>query len=106
MSNTVSLRELGVTLKVNLPDYSGNTTEREATWMRNVIGSVYEVAFGVTIWLVSIRDSIVTPLCCAMYFTEEESKRIKLGEMLNMNIREVMEQIYERRINDYYTEYK
>ena len=106
MADVVMLKDLGVDIKVNLPDFNGKLEEYHATWMRNILGSVYEVGFGVTIWLVSIRDSIVTPLCCAMYFTEEESKRIKLGEMLNMNIREVMEQIYERRINDYYTEYK
>lgn len=106
MADVVMLKDLGVDIKVNLPDFNGKLEEYHATWMRNILGSVYEVGFGVTIWLVSIRDSIVTPLCCAMYFTEEESKRIELGEMLNMDIREVMEQIYERRINDYYTEYK
>ena len=106
MADVVMLKDLGVDIKVNLPDFNGKLEEYHATWMRNILGSVYEVGFGVTIWLVSIRDSIVTPLCCAMYFTEEESKRIKLGEMLNMSVREVMEQIYERRINDYYTEYK
>lgn len=106
MADVVMLKDLGVDIKVNLPDFNGKLEEYHATWMRNILGSVYEVGFGVTIWLVSIRDSVVTPLCCAMYFTEEESKRIELGEMLNMDIREVMEQIYERRINDYYTEYK
>jgi len=102
MTDTIIIRDLDITLKVNLPNWKGEIAEYEVTWMRNILEEIFEVGFGITTWLVYIKDSVITPLSCTMYFSEEESKALKLGKMLNINCREIMEEIYKRRANEFY----
>jgi hypothetical protein len=102
MTDVIMIRDLGIKIKVNLPNFNGDMEEYEATWMRNIYKEIYEMAFGLTSWLVYIKDECITPLSCAMYFTDSESKRVKLGEMLNMNKTEIFEDIYKRRANEFY----
>lgn len=110
MPDTIMLRDLGITLKVNLPNFKGETTEYEATWMRNILGDIFEMAFGVTIWLVHIQDSIITPLSCTMYFSEEECRILELGKSLgiyyNDNYSDLIETILKRRANKFYARQK
>jgi len=110
MADVIMIRDLGITLKVNLPNAKGETTEREATWMRNILGDIFEMAFGVTIWLVHIQDSIITPLSCTMCFTEQESKMLELGKSLgiyyNSNYSDLIETILKRRANEFYARQK
>ncbi len=102
MNDVIMLRDLGIEIKVNLPDFNGTMEEYQATWMRNVYRDIFEMAFGVTIWLVHIKDGVITPLSCAMYFSEDEAKRITLGEMLNMNVKEILNDIYKKRAGEFY----
>lgn len=105
MADTIMIRDLGITLKVNLPNIKGETTEREATWMRNITGDFFEVGFGVTNWLVHIKDSVITPLSCTHTFTEEEAKMLTLGKSLgiyyNENYSNLVETILKRRIKEF-----
>ena len=102
MNDVMMLRDLGLTIKVNLPDFAGNTTAYEATWMRVIDREIFEMAFKVTSWLVHIKDGVITPLSCAMYFSEDEAKRITLGKMLNMNVKEILNDIYKKRAGEFY----
>lgn len=110
MADVVMIRDLGITLKVNLPNSKGETTEHEATWMRNILGDIFEMAFGVTIWLVEIRDSAITPLSCTMYFTEAECRMLDLGKSLgiyyNTNYSDLVDTILKRRANEFYARQK
>ena len=104
MSDVIILRDLGLTLKVDLPDFAENMASYEAKWMRLIDKEIFEMGFGVTSWLVHIKDGIVTPLNCAMFFSSEEAKRIDLGKTLNMNTRELMNDIYKRRAGEFYAD--
>jgi hypothetical protein len=110
MADVIMLKDLGVSLKVNLPDFRGNLEEYEATWMRCILDEVFEMAFGVTIWLVHIHESIITPLSCVMYFTEDECRSLDLGKSLGLYYNEgysgLVESILLRRANKYYAEHE
>jgi hypothetical protein len=101
MSELVIFRDLGITIKVSIPKGDGSSEELEAKWMRNIIGSVFEIGFGITNWLASIQEGIITPLSCAIYFTEQETKFIDLSRRLNMKYSETLEQIYKQRAGEY-----
>ena len=110
MTDVIILRDLGIEIKVNLPDFNGTMEEYQATWMRNVHRDIYEMAFGVTIWLVRIKDELITPLSCTMYFTEDECRSLDLGRSLglyyNQGYSGLVESILLRRANKYYAEHE
>jgi len=101
MAELVTFKDLGITLKVSIPKGDGSSEELEAKWMRNIIGSIFEMGFGITNWLVSIQEGIITPLSCALYFTEQEAKFIDLSRRLNMKYADTLKQIYEKRAGEY-----
>lgn len=108
MADVVMLKDLGVDIKVNLPDFNGTLEEYHATWMRNIHRDIYEMAFGTTAWLVRIKDEVITPLSCVMYFTDDECRALELGKSLglyyNQGYSDLVNSILLRRANEYYTE--
>lgn len=104
--DTIILRDLGITLKAELPDFFGNKTTHEATWMRQVLKEVFEMGFGTTIWLVYLKDGIVEPLSCTMGVTEDECKVLDFGKSLNIPQIKLTEKILQRRAEKFYAEHK
>lgn len=110
MADVVMLKDLGVDIKVNLPDFNGKLEECHVTWMRNIHRDIYEMAFGTTAWLVHIKDEVITPLSCVMYFTDDECRALDLGRSLglyyNSGYSGLVDSILLRRANKYYAEHE
>jgi hypothetical protein len=106
MPDVIMLRDAGIDIKVDLPDFNGDTEKYTATWMRQIKNEVFEMAFGVTSWIVLIKDGTVTPLSCAMYFTDKEAQMINLGERIGIKTFDIMERVYQERAEVYYANNK
>jgi hypothetical protein len=90
-------------LEVPIPDFFGKTSVLKATWVRHVEREIFEMAFGITSWLVEIKEGkIPIPLSCTLYFSDKEYRLISLCESLNMSQFEIREKIYKERISEYY----
>lgn len=102
MSDIISLIDLGIELTAEIPDFFGKTTTKKAKWMRQVMGEIFEMGFGDTIWIVLLVEGKVEPLFNAMGFTEDEMKVFKFCESLNIPQGMTTDKIYKRRAEEFY----
>jgi len=102
MSDVISLIDLGIELTADIPDFFGKTTTKKAYWMRQVMGEIFEMGFGNTIWIVLLVEGKVEPLYNAMGFTEDETKVLDLFKSLNVPQESATNKIFQRRAEEFY----
>jgi hypothetical protein len=99
----IPIYETGVEIIVNLPDYYGKESPYKATWVRHISRNVYEMAFGVTSWLVHINSNkLITPISCADYIYSNEDTILNLCTQLHISKDSITEKLYKDRIKEFY----
>lgn len=105
LEDIVKLYELDLSLEVELPNMFGESCSYKINWIRKILDNYYEVAMkdkihdGCTTWLCKIKDEVVLPISCTMYFNEEESRKLKLADKLNIKSAIIHYEILKERIS-------
>ena len=100
--SVIRLDELGIELTAEIPDFFGNITAKKAYWMRQIMGDIFEMGFGNTIWIVLLVEGKVEPLFNAMGFAEDEAKVLDLFKSLNVPQESATDKIFQRRAEEFY----
>lgn len=102
MSKPIVFRDIGAEVFVNITSASGDNKEHKATWMKNIDRDIFEMSFQTTSWIVHIKDGTITPLSCALYFTQDEVNILSAYEQLRIKRTDSYEKIYQRRAEEFY----
>jgi hypothetical protein len=104
MSEMIFLDRNDVDMYVDIPDFFGVLTRYKIIWVRPLMGNFCEVSLrseddGYTNWLVKIEDDkSITPISCTLYFNEKETKQLRLGDSLHLNL---LDKVLKERISEY-----
>jgi hypothetical protein len=93
-----------IDMHIDIPDFFGTLTRYKVIWIRPITKSFCEVSLannenGYTNWLVKIEDDqSITPISCTLYFNEKETKQLRLGDSLHLNL---LDKVLKERISEY-----